>query len=125
MGCVLLIDEGVRVARKKHQCFDCYRPIYPGEEYYHATCTYEGQIYSIKQHTDCRAASEFYRKFIEFDVWSFDMDGIPPLADMISDGGEFVSDMDLLRGRFPHVVARMEYRDQIAAIRFNEWSMPQ
>jgi hypothetical protein len=74
---------------------------------------------------DCYSASDFYRKFHDFDVWDFDMEGIPPLADMISDAGEFKADMWLLRGHFPHVVCRLEFFEQIAAIRVNEWECPQ
>jgi hypothetical protein len=115
MSYPISLASGERKARKAHQCFDCYRTIPKGEVYDFQTCKYD-HVYTIRQHKDCRAASEFYRKFMGFASWDFD-DGIPPLADMISDGGEFESDMELLRGRFPHVVCRLELNQQLARIR--------
>jgi len=89
-----LLTEGIRTARKKHQCFDCYRPIYPRERYKFTTCTMDGSS--------------------DFD------DGFPPLADMIDNCGEFEADMALLRGRFPHVVCRMEFTQKIAEINYQK-----
>lgn len=118
MTYVTLLDQGTRRARKSHQCFDCYRTIPAGEEYHFSTCKYD-HVYTLCQHKDCRAASEFYRKVHRIDDWGFD-DGIPPLADMVSDLGELTLDMATLRGHFPHVVCRIELGDQLAGIRFGD-----
>lgn len=107
-----VLSEGTRKARKEHQCFDCYRPIVKGQVYAFQTCKYD-DVYTICQHQDCRAASEFYRKSSGLSFWDFD-DGIPPLMDIISDGGEYEADYNYLRGYFPHVVCRLEWHEQKA-----------
>lgn len=115
MSYVTLLNDGTRQGRKPHQCFDCYRTIPAGHEHRFSTCKYD-HVYTLRMHLDCTAASEFYRKKVGLSDWDFD-DGIPPLADIISDGGEFAADCDMLRGRFPHVVARLELTEQLAEIR--------
>jgi hypothetical protein len=112
-----VINEGHRTGRKAHQCFDCYREIPKGEAHFFQTCKYD-HVYTLRQHDDCRAASEFYREFHNLH-WDF-YDGIPPLADMISDGGEMELDHALLRGHFPHVVCRLELANQYADIRLQD-----
>lgn len=107
------LHRGQRKARKRHQCFDCYRDIVPGTVYNFGTFKMD-YVYTIKQHTDCAAASDFYRKFHDLDYDCYD--GIGPLADTISDGGEYKIDFDMLRGRFPHVVCRLELNEQMAKI---------
>ena len=111
--------EGIRTARKTHQCFDCYRPIYAGESYKFTVCIHNGAAYTLKQHFDCRDAAVFYRKAAGLHFRDFE-DGYPPLADMIDNCGEFEADMALLRGRFPHVVCRMEFTQQIAEINYQK-----
>lgn len=114
MSYVQLLEDGERVGRRDHQCFDCYRPIRKGERHRFSTCAYEGRVYTIRSHCDCYQASDFYRKFHGLRLCDFDIDGIPPLADMISDAGEYHLDHEMLRGHFPHVVCRLEFSDQIA-----------
>ena len=106
-----LIDEGERVGRKAHQCFDCYRPIPKGLPHFFSTIRGDG-MYTLRFHRDCRAATDFYMKRAGLRIGDFDWDGIPPLADMISDGGEFDLDCAMLRGYFPHVVCRLEFSNQ-------------
>lgn len=113
---VHLLDTGERVSRKPHQCFDCYSTIPKGTLYRYSACVYEGRAYTLHHHIDCMAASDFYRKMHGLRDWDFDYDGIPPLADLISDAGEFEQDMQAMRGRFPHVVARFELREQKACL---------
>ena len=110
MSYATILDSGTRTARKEHLCFDCGRPIVPGAKYLFQVNTYEGCT-TIKQHPDCADASEHYRiaaGLLMSDFW----DGIPPLTEMISDGGEFDLDCALLRGHFPHVVCRLEFSRQ-------------
>lgn len=116
MSYVESLAFGERKARKQHQCFDCYRTIPKGDVYDFQTLKYDG-IYTICQHKDCADASEFYCEFHGISPWDFDNDGVPPLADMIADSGEFDSDMGLLRGHFPHVVCRLELNMQLARLR--------
>lgn len=116
-----MIDElnrGRVKGRKAHQCFDCYRMIPKGEEHDFATLKYD-YIYTLRWHDDCRKASEFYLKFHGLGFYDFS-DGFPPLADMISDAGESEADFSILRGRFPHVVCRLELNDQLADFRFEK-----
>lgn len=107
------IDQGERTARKPHQCFDCYRTIPAGERHYYFTGK-DGGIYTIRSHLDCHAAAdEYIKRGYPSDYW----DGVPPLADMISDGGEFELDCNSLRGTFPHVVTRLELGEQLSDVR--------
>ncbi|MCP4493802.1 MAG: hypothetical protein GY820_41850 [Gammaproteobacteria bacterium] len=112
MSFVELLDAGERVGRKDHQCFDCYRPIRKGCLHSFSVCKYEGSVYTIRSHSDCYKANDFYRKFHGLRDFDFDIDGIPPLADMISDAGEYEVDHAMLRGYYPHVVCRLELSDQ-------------
>lgn len=117
MSYVELLDSGERVGRKVHQCFDCYRPIPKGVEHHFSTCVYEGSAYTLRSHCDCHDANAYYREFHGLRIQDFDIDGIPPLADMISDAGEYLIDHSMLRGYFPHVVCRLELSDQLAGVR--------
>ncbi|QDP67018.1 MAG: hypothetical protein Unbinned3138contig1000_60 [Prokaryotic dsDNA virus sp.] len=110
------LARGERVGRKAHQCFDCYHMIPAGARHYFFTEKADDTIYTLRSHLDCNAASHHYTKVTDFDCW----DGVPPLSDMISDGGEFQIDCDVLRGHFPHVVARLELSNQLAGIRYGE-----
>lgn len=118
MSYIHVLNEGVRKARKEHQCFDCYRPIPVGEDHFFQTCKSD-HVYTLRQHKDCRAASDFYRKFHKLPDWDFD-DGIPPLADMMRDYGERELDLAMLRGHFPHVVCRIEWHEQMADLRLRK-----
>ena len=95
-----ILDWGTRKARKPHQCYNCYRMIASGDVYEFGTYKYD-DVYTLKHHPDCMAASAHYIKFhgIHYDHY----EGIQPLADMISDGGERDIDYSMLRGYFPHV----------------------
>lgn len=114
MSYITVLNEGRRKARKPHQCFDCYRTIPVGEVHAFQTCKYD-HVYTIRQHTDCFEASEHYRTTAGISPWDYD-EGIPPLKDIIIDGGEFELDMARLRGRFPHVVCRLEISEQLAQV---------
>ena len=116
MSYVRLLDSGVRKARRPHQCFDCYRTIPAGEVYAFSTCKYD-HVYTICQHIDCRDASDHYRAIAGLRDYDFD-DGIPPLADIIRDGGEFRHDVDCLRGHYPHVACRLDLNEQMADLRY-------
>jgi hypothetical protein len=110
---VQTISSGERVAGKPHQCFDCYRTIPKGGRHYFFTGKYD-DVYTLRSHLDCREAvldwiSASYAP--DYD------DGIPPLRDMLCDSGEYGNWLGWSRGKFPHVVCRMELTDQLRANR--------
>ena len=109
------MNSGRVVGRKSHQCYDCYRAIPKGVSHDFATFKYD-DIYTLRWHDDCKKASEYYMEFHGLRFNDFD-DGIPPLADMINDMGERDIDHSMLRGKFPHVVCRLELSDQLADFR--------
>ncbi len=101
------LDTGTRIARKEHQCWDCYRPIVKGTEYGFGTFKYD-DVYTLKYHLDCKEAA-----WDHFDRTGYDCfdEGYPPLLDNIMDmDGQH--DIDALRGRFPHVACRLEFHSQ-------------
>lgn len=116
MSGITILSEGTRKARKHHQCYECYRSIGPGQVYEYQTCKYD-YVYTLKFHKDCRAASLEYCRVNRISPWDFDFGGYPPLADIISDGGEFKTDVDAMRGKFPHVACRLELTEQLAEAR--------
>lgn len=114
---VQLLDQGEAKARKPHQCYDCYRPISPGQTYSFCKCVDMGRAYTVRSHTDCRAAALDYIA----DGYQPDYDdGIPPLSDMMGDSGEMQAEIDRMRGHFPHVATRLELNEQLAEIRWQE-----
>ena len=105
-----VLRQGSIKTRKPHRCFDCGAVIPPKTEVYSGTYKLD-DVYTLYHHTDCLAASEYYRKFHGLKWYDFD-DGIPPLFTMIDNAGEWAIDYNHLRGRFPHVVCRMELPKQ-------------
>ena len=106
MIATLLADERPR-GRKHHRCYDCGRWIAPGEVHRKTANVFDGRAYTLRQHLDC------YQMGIEArrgdDCW----EGIPPLWD-----DELVwEELCRWRGRFPHVVCRLELSQQLAEIR--------
>ena len=103
---VELLTEGTIKARNHHRCYDCAGWITPGEIYHQQICVNDGSAYRIRQHSDCRAMSDAvvasgYR--LDYD------DGIPPLHE----NDEATQCLDAWRGHYPHVVCRIEYRQQV------------
>lgn len=115
MAYIETINGGRRKARKAHQCFDCQRDIVKGQPHEWVTLKADGDIYTLRQHIDCCAAADHYRRFHKISFW--DDEGFPPLWEMIHDAGEFEIDCGMLRGRFPHVVARLELNQQLSCVR--------
>lgn len=111
------IDRGKRRTRKPHQCYDCYTVIPAGAQAAFFTGKMDGRAYTLYFHQDCQKAGDFYRAQVyQPDYW----DGVPPLMDEITDSGEAEREHARLRGRFPHVVCRLELHEQKAAIRLGE-----
>ena len=115
---ITVLNEGTRKARKPHQCYDCYRTIPVGETYRFQTCKYD-DVYTVCWHEDCRAAWDAYERDADLSPWDYD-EGYPPLRDEWIDSGVFRQLCDAYRGRFPHVVTRMEFLDQKACLRHGE-----
>jgi len=109
---IIVLDQGTRKARKRHQCFHCYRDIAPGQDYGFQTCKYD-HVYTLAWHLDCEELATECRQIVDY----FDDEGWSPLRDMWVESGEYRSECDGWRGFYPHVVARMELTDQLAAIR--------
>ncbi|MGR3495245.1 hypothetical protein [Citreimonas sp.] len=108
------ISREERKAAKPHQCFHCYRTIAKGEVHDVFTGR-DDTIYTIRSHLDCQAAA--IARITELMEWSDYWDGVPPLYDEMTDSGEFENECAYLRGRFPHVVTRMELNEQLGQIR--------
>jgi len=108
------LSRGERKAHKAHQCFDCYRTIPKGAMHAYFTGAYDGSAYTLRSHLDCRDASIEYAS-AGWDDYNYE--GIPPLADMMHESGEFEDECDRMRGFFPHVIARLELTEQLAEIR--------
>ena len=101
---VHLLSEATPRAAKPHRCYDCGAMIPKGERHYVSACLNDGTAYSIRSHIDCRGAA------LEYSSHGYDpdyYDGIPPLYEMIADGGNQY-DLDAMRGHWPHVVCRIE-----------------
>ena len=107
---VVVMSSGIRKARKSHQCFECYRSIAPGETYVYQSNVYDGCAYTIKWHVDCGECGAEYRA--NADAYYYD-EGYPPLRDEWRDSGEYEETIEEYRGRYPHVIARMELTDQL------------
>jgi hypothetical protein len=105
---VTVLDQGTRKAKKRHQCFHCYRDIVPGQTYGFQTCKYD-HVYTLSWHVDCEQLADECRAIVD-EYWD---DGWPPLRDMWLDSGEYSNECDGWRGFYPHVVARMELTDQL------------
>lgn len=109
-----LLAETRQVARKYHRCFDCGGWIAPGERYSRVNLAQDGSAYTLLRHIDCVAMSdEVVTAGHEPDYW---YDGVPPLWE---DEG-VMDDLDLWRGYYPHVVCRIEFRKQIAELRYQD-----
>ena len=106
----VVLAEGRRVARKSHQCFECYRSIAPGTEYGFQTCKYD-YVYTLAWHLDCHAMGREWRRLT--DAWGSE-DGYPPLRDALIESGEYPKCLNDFRGDYPHVVCRMELTDQLS-----------
>lgn len=110
------ISQMKRRAAKPHQCFHCYRTI-PQNEVHDVFTGKDETIYTIRSHLDCVEASN--ARISELLNWSDYWDGVPPLYDELTENGEFESECAYLRGRFPHVVTRMEMNEQISEIKWS------
>jgi predicted RNA-binding Zn-ribbon protein involved in translation (DUF1610 family) len=97
-----LISETQHLARKARLCNGCGQIIAKGTRYNRQFCTNDGEGYTWVEHMDCRALANKLHS-----LWGFD-EGIPPLFDMCSD----TLDLDYWRGHFPHVITRLELREQ-------------
>ena len=106
---VQMLNQGIRKARKPHQCFHCYRNIVPGETYGFQTNKYD-HVYTIAWHLDCEELAAKYRRLAAHD---YDDEGWPGLRDEWCDSGEYRTECNAWRGHYPHVVARMELSDQL------------
>ena len=111
---VTTISGGVRIARKHHQCFECFRAIAPRQQYGFQTNVYDGSIYTLAWHLDCQECANEYRATSDN---YYDDDEFPPLREEWCESGEYERELEWWRGLYPHVVARMELTDQLREAR--------
>ena len=45
--------ETIRTARKEHKCYECHKPILPGEKYEYVSAKWDGQISTVKTCSIC------------------------------------------------------------------------
>jgi hypothetical protein len=102
---IQIIRQGVvKKTRRDHRCYDCGHVISAGSSCWSETLRYDS-VYTLWYHEDCRRASEHFCRTAD---WHDFGEGVPPLREMIWDGGDQV-ELDALRGYFPHVVTRIEF----------------
>lgn len=101
-----LIAETRPVARKPHRCENCRHIIPPGVRYLRQFCVDGGDSWTWITHQDCHEAALFQFKE-DGGGWG---DDLSPLYEYESLTGYFP---DWLRGRWPHVVCRLEFWKQI------------
>lgn len=111
------ISDGNRVARKHHTCFHCSGTIAPGDIHRVGTFKYDDHVYTLRTHHDCDQLWAEYETAAGLSWWDFE-EGYPPLIDEWREGGCFDELCSDYRGMFPGPVTRMEYRDQIAEIKW-------
>jgi hypothetical protein len=46
-------SEAIRRARKQHKCYECHRPILPGQQYHYFSGKWEGEMDSYHTCLDC------------------------------------------------------------------------
>ena len=106
-----LISEACLVSRKSHICGHCYCTIPKGTRYLRQFIKDGGGVWSWISHEDCQEAAVFL--FYQ-DGGGHDEELIA-LHEYEEYSGEFP---DHLRGRWPHVVCRLELRKQIAELAY-------
>ena len=65
---VMIFSESEPVARKKHNCVECNKPISPGEKYYCQVNDYDG-FGTYKAHLKCRDLAIIVNKGSYYDDW--------------------------------------------------------
>lgn len=53
-------DSVMRKARKQHKCYECQRPIEPGERYEYYSGIWDGEPESYKTCRHCKIARDFH-----------------------------------------------------------------
>ena len=96
-----LISETKPIARKSHRCENCGHMIPKGTRYLRQFCVDGGDVWSWVTHQDCMDAARYLAKLDDHDCY----EGIPPIRDYEGNSGVFP---DYIRGRFPHVICRLE-----------------
>lgn len=92
-------------ARKVHVCDECRMGIPKGTLHHVQSGIQEGHPYRWRVHSDC---AEMY--------WEVNKDNFQSwFAAPLLDYG--VADLEYLRGKYPHVICRMELRDQLSELR--------
>lgn len=109
----------IRNPRKSHRCAHCGSMIPAGLSHLMETGVWEGEFYTRRAHHDCAALwSEAFQIYGDWD------DGMAEdLLECIEadESRELVqAALDSYRGRYPHVICRLELRWQLSDIRGRE-----
>jgi len=104
-------------ARKHHRCYHCAGWIVPGERY-RRFCGKMDHIYTLRTHLDCDALADEYDVDCGL-VAERGYEGQPPLMESFGDG-DFADLCAAYRGRYPHVITRLELVEQRGDIRYAE-----
>lgn len=99
-------------ARKPHICDACYRAIPAGVEYYRSFGVHEGDTYTFKAHADCvRSSNDFAAEVCRIGGADYSEDVSSQLVYELENLAlpHVQQVLDALRGRWPHVVCRLEY----------------
>ena len=100
-----LVSQSTPKANRPHQCQHCRHIIPKGVRYLRQFCKDGGDVWDFISHEDCHAAALHL-----FDMdGGYDDDGITPLIEYENNTGVFP---DYIRGLFPHVICRLEFRKQ-------------
>lgn len=105
-----LQEDMTPVAAKDHVCQECGSVIPKGTMYHLQTGLFDGSWYHWRVHADC---AELY--------WQLNKEYARSIVDDYMPTSEFdLSDMEHLRGKFPHAVCRQELRREISEIKWQK-----
>ena len=104
-------ETTTKKCRKSHRCEYCGGTIPAGSPSINVAGHWDGDFYSARGHTDCVAmwndAYKFYAD--EYEGMVFDLH--EAIGDCIG-GDEYQAELNGWRGKYPHVVCRLELRQQ-------------
>lgn len=105
------LTREVKNSRKPHRCEHCGHMIPSKTPHLYESGVWDGEFYTFRAHHDCRAL--WLEAFDTYGNWSDGMDYDLCEAIEPDESRELVQvAFDHYRGRYPHVICRLEYRWQ-------------